>query len=166
MRQNVRLKQVAIAITAFVAIGAFGAACAATSNIEPRVDPDGASLPRITWGPAPAVFPPGAEMAVVQGDPSKAGQPFIVRLRLPNGYRIAPHTHPSDEHVTVISGAFAIGMGSTFSESALTTLPAGAFATAPAGHAHFAQAKGATVVQVNAIGPFAITYVNPSDTPR
>ncbi|MEO7360073.1 MAG: cupin domain-containing protein, partial [Gemmatimonadaceae bacterium] len=136
-----------------------------SATLDPSIDPDHASLPQITWGPAPAIFAPGAEMAVVQGDPSKAGEPFIVRLRMPNGYRIAPHTHPTDENVTVISGTFAIGMGGTFNEATMANLPTGAFATAPAQHAHYAQAKGPTVVQVNAIGPFAMTYVNAGDVP-
>ena len=34
----------------------------------------------IKWGPAPPIFPKGAEFAVLQGDPSKADE-FTVRLR-------------------------------------------------------------------------------------
>ena len=126
---------------------------------------DRASLPAIKWGPAPAVFPAGAQMAVVQGDPGRS-EPFIVRLRFPNGYAIAPHTHPTDEHITVIDGTFKVGMGSTFDEGSMATLPAGGFATAPAQHAHYAKAQGVTTVQVNSVGPFALTYVNPNDLPR
>ena len=118
----------------------------------------------IKWGPAPAVFPPGAEFAVMQGDPSKA-EPFTVRLRFPNGYRIPPHTHPTAENVTVLSGTFLAGMGAKFDESALKALGRDDFASIPADHAHYAMARGLTVVQVHAIGPFALTYVNPADTP-
>ena len=125
----------------------------------------GSAEPQLHWGPAPAVFPPGAQMAVLQGDPSGTGV-FTVRLRMPNGYRIAPHTHPTDEHVTVISGSFAVGMGQTFQTTGMTTLHAGGFVTAPANHAHYAIAHGATIVQVHAMGPFALTYVNPADLPR
>ena len=116
------------------------------------------------WGPAPAIFPAGAEMAVMQGDPG-SNNLFTVRLRFPNGYRIPPHTHPTDEHVTVISGTFLVGMGNTMEKTGLTTLHAGGFVTAPANQAHYATAKGRTVVQVHAMGPFAMTYVNPADTP-
>ncbi len=119
----------------------------------------------IQWGPAPAVFPAGAQMAVMSGDPSKSGGEFTVRLRLPDGYKIAPHTHPTDENVTVLQGSFAVGMGTTFDASATKTLPVGGFVTAPANMAHYAQAHGATIVQVSAIGPFALTYVNPADNP-
>ncbi|MEP7000747.1 MAG: cupin domain-containing protein [bacterium] len=123
------------------------------------------AAPEIKWGPAPAIFPPGAQMAVMQGDPSSSNM-FTVRLRMPAGYKIPPHTHPTDENVTVISGSFRVGMGKTFSKDGMLTLPAGGFVTAPAKEPHFALAQGATVVQVHAMGPFAMTYVNPADTPK
>ena len=116
----------------------------------------------IQWGPAPAVFPPGAEFAVLQGDPSKA-EPFTVRLRLPNGYKIPPHTHPTAENVTVLSGTFLAGMGTRFVESEMQAFGRDAFASIPADHPHYAMARGLTVVQVHAIGPFVLTYVNPAD---
>ena len=119
----------------------------------------------LTWGPAPAIFPKGAEMAVVQGDPGSTAL-FTVRLRFPDGYRIQPHTHPTDEHVTVISGTFQVGMGEKVKQSEMLTLTVGGFITAPANHAHYAIAKGKTEVQVHAMGPFAMTYVNPADTPK
>jgi quercetin dioxygenase-like cupin family protein len=123
------------------------------------------SQPEIKWGPAPAVFPAGAQMAVLEGNPGSTGL-FTVRLRFPDGYRIAPHVHPTDENITVISGTFAVGMGKTFDPKSMMTLKPGGFVTAPANEAHFAQAKGPTIVQVHALGPFAMTYVNPADTPK
>lgn len=137
---------------------------AATACHGTPTAPPVAPQPEFTWGPAPAVFPPGAEMAVLQGDPAGSAV-FTVRLRLPDGYRIPPHTHPTDEHVTVISGTFRVGMGAAFDTTHVLTLGAGGFATAPAGHAHYAVARGATIVQVHALGPFAMTYVDPADTP-
>jgi quercetin dioxygenase-like cupin family protein len=116
------------------------------------------------WGPAPAVFPPGAEMAVLQGDPSKTEE-FTVRLRLPNGYKIPPHTHPTTENVTVLSGTFLAASGTQFNESELEALGQDGFISIPAEHAHYAMARGLTVVQVHAIGPFALTYVNAADNP-
>jgi quercetin dioxygenase-like cupin family protein len=121
--------------------------------------------PNLNWGPAPAIFPAGAQMAVMQGDPGGTAL-FTVRLRFPDGYKIPPHTHPTDENVTVVSGTFLVGMGSTFDEKTATTLGSGGFVTAPANHAHFAAAHGTTTVQVHAIGPFAMTYINPADTPK
>ena len=119
----------------------------------------------VKWGPAPAVFPAGAQMAVMQGNPGASGL-FTVRLRMPKGYRIAPHTHPADEHITVISGNFRLGMGSTFDASKMMVLNTGGFASAPANMAHYAEARTATVVQVHSMGPFALNYVNPADAPK
>jgi len=118
----------------------------------------------LNWGPAPAVFPPGAEMVVMQGDPGKA-EPFTIRLRFPNGYKISPHTHPTTENVTVLTGTFLAGMGTRFLESDLQAFGRNDFVSVPAEHAHYAMARGQTVVQVQAMGPFALTYVNPADTP-
>jgi quercetin dioxygenase-like cupin family protein len=124
----------------------------------------GAQAQAITWGPAPAVFASGAKMAVLQGDPGKA-ELFTIRLDLPDGYKIAPHFHPTDEHLTVISGTFLVGMGDVADAAHARTLPAGSFATAAANMHHFAIARGHTVVQVHAMGPFSLTYVNAADDP-
>ena len=141
-------------------------ACAAvTASAQSPAGSPPASQPAITWGPAPAVFPAGAQMAVLEGDPTSAAL-FTVRLRLPDGYKLAPHTHPTDENVTVISGTFRVGMGTTFDSKGMMSLQPGGFVTAPANHAHFAVAQGATIVQVHAMGPFALTYVNPADNPQ
>ena len=127
----------------------------------PHVTLTGAGL---KWMDAPPVFPAGAKFTVLSGDPSKPG-PYALRLQLPSGYRLAPHWHPSDENVTVISGSFAIGMGDTFDQKALKDLPAGGYTSLPATMHHYAMARSATTVQVNGNGPFAITYVNPADDP-
>src|SRR5881296_2669922 len=81
---------------------------------------------QMTWGPAPAVLPVGAKLAVLEGDPTKAAA-FTMRLLMPDGYQIAAHFHPTTEHVTVIKGALMVGMGEKFDESQMETLPAGAF---------------------------------------
>lgn len=119
----------------------------------------------VAWGPAPAVFPAGAKFAVLQGDPSQAGV-FTVRLDMPDGYTIAPHFHPTDEHITVIQGTFLVGLGDKLDFTNPLTLAPGGFATAPANHHHYARAKGHTVVQVHGMGPFSLTYVNPADDPQ
>jgi len=119
----------------------------------------------LSWDPAPAIFPPGAMFAVVQGHPSVEGAIFTVRLRFPNGYILPPHTHPTDEHVTVLRGTFSVGLGTVFSQDSLKALQPNEFITAPKNMAHFATARGITEVQVHAIGPFQLTYVNPADDP-
>jgi quercetin dioxygenase-like cupin family protein len=118
----------------------------------------------LKWGPAPPVFEKGAQMAVVSGDPGKAA-PFVVRLKVPAGYKINPHFHPTDENLTVISGTFAVAMGDKFEAAGMKAMPAGSFALMPAQMHHYAMAKTAAVVQVHAVGPFALTYVNAADDP-
>ncbi len=124
----------------------------------------GHKSPQLNWGPAPPIFPAGAKMAVLQGDPSKA-ELFTVRLDLPPGYKVAAHYHPTDEHITVIKGTLLVGMGDTLKVAKAMVLPTGAFATAPANVNDYAIARGRTIVQVHAIGPFQLTYVNPADDP-
>jgi len=120
---------------------------------------------QLDWGPAPPIFPKGAQFAVVQGDPGVAGAIFTVRLRFPNGYILPPHRHPTDEHVTVLRGTFMVGLGEDFSRDGMVSLKEDGFITAPANMAHFASARGFTEVQVHAIGPFQLTYVHPEDDP-
>jgi quercetin dioxygenase-like cupin family protein len=119
----------------------------------------------ITWTDAPPVLPAGAKMAVIEGNPTEPGL-FTMRVKFPSGYRIQPHWHPADEHVTVLSGNFRMGLGEKFDEKALHDLPAGGFAVMAKGTRHFAQTKGATIIQVHAMGPWGLHYVNPADDPR
>jgi quercetin dioxygenase-like cupin family protein len=122
----------------------------------------------LKWGPAPAVFPHGAKMAVVSGDPSKSGS-FTVQLSLPGGYRIPPHWHPTDENLTVKQGSVLLGMGDTLSAATMkkmTLLKPGQSAVAKANMHHYAATRGHALVEVTAQGPFAMTYVNAADDPQ
>lgn len=121
--------------------------------------------PEIKWGPAPPSIPPGAQAAVLYGDPGKEGM-FSLRLKLPKDYAIPPHTHPKPEVVTVISGTFRLGMGEKADKSKAQALSAGSFFALPPGLAHFASADEETVIQLNSTGPWSLTYVNPKDDPR
>lgn len=118
----------------------------------------------VKWMDGPPSLPKGAKLAVIVGDPSKP-EAFTLRLQMPDGYRIAPHTHPTDEHVTVLSGVLRAAMGPTWDDKALGDFAAGSYANMAATMPHFVIAKGATVVQVHGIGPFVVNYVNPADDP-
>lgn len=143
----------------------FAMATAVSAQTQTKAKPTAkpaAAAPALQWGPAPAVFPAGAQLAVVSGDPSKAGK-FVIQLKMPDGYKLAPHSHPTEEVVEVKQGDFLVGMGDKFDAAKLKSVkPKG---TMPATMHHFAAAKGATIVQVSAQGPFALTYVNPADDP-
>ena len=120
----------------------------------------------VKWGDPPPALPRGARFAVVEGDPKAAGQLVSFRLKMPDGYKIPPHFHPADEHVVVLQGTFNMGMGDKLDEKASKPLPAGSFVVMPKGEHHYGWAKGETIVQVYAIGPWGLTYVNPADDPR
>lgn|ERR1700734_3265632 len=115
---------------------------------------------KIQYGPVPAFLAPGAQLAVLEGDPTASTGDFTVRLKMPDGYRIAPHWHPHRENVTVISGKFKVGMGDTFDESTMSTFGAGSFAFLDPSMHHFAMASGEVVVQVHGMSPLQFNYVN------
>jgi quercetin dioxygenase-like cupin family protein len=115
----------------------------------------------VQWKP----LRPGAEIAVISGDPAKDGSPFVVRFRYSVRARIPPHWHPTDEHLTVLSGTFRMGMGERGDEAAATPLGAGAYAFVAAKMPHYAWADAGTTVQAHGIGPFVINYVDPADDP-
>src|SRR5262245_1761125 len=119
----------------------------------------------LRWQDGPPSLPPGAKVAVLEGDPAKEGA-FVMRLKLSDGYRIPPHTHPRPERLTVLAGTFHLGMGEKFDPAKGQAMPAGAYGTWPAGMKHFVWVKGETVVQLHGMGPWSIQYVNPKDDPR
>jgi ketosteroid isomerase-like protein len=119
----------------------------------------------LKWGPAPDALPKGANLVVVAGDPSKSG-PYVLRARMPAGYRIMPHWHPADETVTAVEGTVAVGMGDKWDDSKLEKVAMGGVAVMPANMHHYFTAKTAAIIQVHGMGPFAITYVNAADDPR
>ena len=118
----------------------------------------------VKWGDPPPFVERGSQFAVLSGNPNAAG-PFVFRFKMPDGYKIMPHWHPTQENVTVLSGEFHVGMGDKFDEAGMQALPVGAYAAIPARHHHYAMAKGETVIQVHAMGPFKLIYVNPADDP-
>lgn len=105
----------------------------------------------------------GCDLAPVAGDMHAEGEPFVLRIRCADGAKIPAHWHPTDENVTVLKGTFWVGMGESFEESKLQTMNVGNFVTVPKEMRHFAMSKGETIVQVHAMGPFKVNWVNPSD---
>ena len=147
--------------TTFLAIGLLALPTAAlAADDHAVVAPD-----QVKWAAAPPAFPKGAQLAVVSGDPAKEGL-YVIRLKVPAGYKVPPHAHPNDENVTVLSGTFNIGMGGTVDETKGTALKAGGFAKAAKGMQHYAWFTEDSVIQLHGLGPSGITYVNPADDPR
>lgn len=119
----------------------------------------------IPWGPAPPFVQPGAQLAVLEGNPMASSGDYTIRLKMPAGYKIAPHWHPKRENVTVISGTFKVGMGDQFDESKMMAFPAGSFAYLDPSMHHYAMAVDEVVVQVHGQAPVQFNYINPDDDP-
>ena len=119
----------------------------------------------ISWGAAPPVVRPGAQFAVLEGDPTAPTGDFTIRLKMPDGFRIAPHWHPNRENVTIISGTLKVGMGDQFDPNKMKAFVTGSFAFLDPNMHHYAQASGETIVQVHGQSPLQFNYVNPDDDP-
>lgn len=162
--KKVALSSVAVSLTVIAAAAALAAMLGAVANAETphhtvvRADD-------IKWGAAPPSLPPGAQAAVLFGNPQQEG-PFVLRLKFPAGFLIPPHRHSKDELVTVISGKVAIMHGEKVDRAALQLLSPASFVRLPAGMPHYAAAEVESVVQINSVGPFDVIYINPADDPR
>jgi quercetin dioxygenase-like cupin family protein len=119
----------------------------------------------LQWVGAPPLLPPGAMIAVVSGDPAGPGQSTI-QLSMPDGYRMPPHFHPTDERVEVKQGTLLVGTGDRLDADNTLALATGDTIVAPAGFHHYSIARGTTVVSVRFIGPYTITYVHSYQAPR
>jgi quercetin dioxygenase-like cupin family protein len=134
-------------------------------DAKPRTDHTIITPEDVKWGDAPASIPPGARGALLDGDPSKPGV-FVLRLKLPAGYKIPPHWHPVDERVTIVSGKLNLGLGDNFDAAKTRPLGPGSFYSLPPKTTHFSVAAEETVMQISTVGPWSLTYVHPEDDPR
>ena len=111
-------------------------------------------------------FPKGAQTVVLQGDPKQPGL-LVLRVKFPPNYVVPPHTHPGLETVTILSGSMGSGMGEKADLTKGKMLKAGSMLALPAKHAHYVwTGDEETIIQVAAIAPFDLTYINPADDPR
>ena len=77
---------------------------------------------------------------------------YVYRLKIPADYKVMPHRHPVDEHLTVLSGTFYLAVGETFDpEKGMQGFPVGSLLVMPAETAHYAWTKEETIVQVHGI---------------
>jgi len=158
------VKKIASVITAAAILGGGSLATLKAQNHAHVIQ----GIKDAQWGPAPPLVPPGAQIAVLSGDPTKAA-PYSVRLKFPADYAIPAHSHPTDENVVVVSGALTFGMGTTLTKGAAAnqTLSAGGYALMPANMNHFAYTTAReTTIVLYGQGPVEFKYVNPSDDPR
>jgi mannose-6-phosphate isomerase-like protein (cupin superfamily) len=120
---------------------------------------------QVKYGPAPPFLMPGAQLAVLEGDPMASSGDYTVRLKMPDGYKIAPHFHPLRENVSVLSGTLKVGMGDKFDAGKMMSFEAGSFAYLDPSMHHYAAASGETVIQIHGMSPVKFNYINPADDP-
>lgn len=119
---------------------------------------------KLKWTDAPSVGP-GAKIAVIEGDLKSSG-PITFRLKVPANFKIAVHTHPTDERVTVLSGTLYFAIGDKFDAAKGKAYKAGDTFIVPSGMPMYAYTKkGETIVQIHGNGPWGITYLNPAEAP-
>ena len=133
---------------------------ASSGNTQNAFTPD-----QVKYGPPPPSLAAGAQLAVLEGDPGASTGDFTVRLKMPDGYKIAPHWHPKRENVTVIAGSLKVGMGDKFEENKMAAFQTGSFAYLDPEMHHYAMASGETVVQIHVLSPLQINYVTPAADP-
>ena len=111
-------------------------------------------------------LPKGAQIAILMGDPTKAGDVVVLRSKFPANYQVPPHTHPYAETITVISGSIGFGVGEKVEKNGDLLKP-GAFYAQPANHAHYVWTGDEEgIIEVHFVGPGGINYINPADDPR
>ena len=159
-------------VAALILCGIFGMVTQVNAQIKPMAEmpqmPAGNLMvmpSEIVWGPGPPGLPPGSQSAVLEGDPSKP-ELFVLRAKIPAGWKVMPHTHPCDEHITVIDGNCFMGMGNKYDEKVATEMPTGGFMNMKTGTVHYFFTKKACIIQIQDMGPWGITYVNSADDPR
>jgi mannose-6-phosphate isomerase-like protein (cupin superfamily) len=137
----------------------------ATFAVQPSLAQNAFTPDQVKYGPAPPFLSPGSQLAVLEGDPMASSGDFTIRLKMPDGYKIAPHTHPHRENVTVLSGTLKVGMGDQFDAGKMMSFGAGSFAYLDPTVHHYAAASGETVIQIHGMSPAKFNYINPADDP-
>jgi len=152
-----RMSAVALALLAATAFGDQQLLMDGTDTI---------AAPGLQWT-APKSIPPGAQMVLLYGSPDKPG-PYIVRVKLPVGYKLPPHRHADARAVTVLQGNYWSAVGDSFDQSKLKKFGPRDHYTTAAGVSHFAWAETDVIIQEMGMGPVAtlIEYVNSADDPR
>jgi uncharacterized RmlC-like cupin family protein len=140
-------------------------AAAALFAAQPSYAQNAFTPDQVKFGPAPPFLPLGAQLAVLEGNPVADSGDFTIRLKMPDAYKVASHTHPHRENVTVLSGTLKVGMGDRFDVSNMVSFAAGSFAYLDPSMHHYAAASGETVIQIHGMSPVKFNYIDPADDP-
>lgn len=115
---------------------------------------------QLNWQPGPPSLPAGSKLVVLEGDPRQPGL-FTMRVRVPAGASLAPHTHPRHERVTVLSGTIGLAFGSSNDPTLLRVLRAGDYYVNPPGAPHYLRFAEESILQITTEGPWGLDYLKP-----
>jgi quercetin dioxygenase-like cupin family protein len=147
-------------------LSALATVCCATAAVAEMIETHKVFPPQdIKWSPASPALPRGAETSILYGNPDAEGM-FALRIKMPRGFSIPPHTHLRPEVITVISGKLSLGLGEAADRASVESLPVGSLSIMPPRVVHYAFTDEDSIIQVNGSGPWAIDYVNPKDDLR
>jgi quercetin dioxygenase-like cupin family protein len=164
MNRHLITSLVALTLPLGAAVAQQRPSAAATQQAQPMMMTE-VDTRAIKWNPIEVPgFPSGVKIAALAGDPDKAGEPYTLRLRFPDGYAFPAHWHPMAENLTVISGTFYLAMGDKVVEGATKRYVAGDFLNIPGKMSHFGHVAGETVVQLHGTGPFQIMVTGATPT--
>ncbi len=126
----------------------------AAMMMQPTIVPAGGAK----WMPVTGMT--GLSEAVLYGTPSKAGSgAFVVRYKATSDVTFPPHTHPTDEMVTVLNGTLMLGLGDKVDWTNGKALTAGGFVGIPSGVHHFGMLKAGSVIQVSGVAPDTMNLI-------
>lgn len=128
---------------------------AAASGVTRADDADGIRRDRII-----PLRPMSGDVEILNGDPERAGEPFVMRIRELPGTIVPLHSHPVDENITVVQGSWYFAVGDVWDRAALKELGPGDYAFAPKGNTMFGYCPDGAVVQVHGVGPFLIHWLH------
>ena|SRR5688500_10953226 len=106
------------------------------------------------WKDAPPTMPKGTKIAAMEGDIRNPGI-FTIRLTVPAGAKLATHTHPRPERVTVLSGKVRVTI-----DGKTKTFERGGFYVNPPGVPHSVSFAKESVLQLTCEGPWEVVYVD------
>lgn len=106
----------------------------------------------------------GTLMAVLRGDPSKAGY-YFVRYKLPPRWEAPPHLHTNPLVVTIQSGTMYIAYGDDLTRRTAKAFGPGSFIAFPAGTKmlEFTQEEEA-IIDLQGPGPLLTRSLSPKGT--
>ena len=128
----------------------------ALANAADMLDPKAVTFQppeQIKWNRNPS----GTQTVVLAGNPGAPGL-YVQMIKWAPNTGSRPHFHPNDRFITVISGTWYVGTGTTYDPEAMVPIPAGSFVVHYGKQVHYDGARDEPVLlQIVGEGPATST---------